>query len=345
MCAGQDLIKQGGVYVCLNCGTKYTTEEAQKLMVEIQGSVKVDRSTELTNLRTLATRALNERNLANAQKYFEQILLLDPDSWDANIFSSIYAAQNSTTPQIHARAVIGRLSTSLPRLKTDVNSNDYESWLTIIKDDLIQLANKLYNISSNEFAAIVNDSKGKYQSSAQKQQTQDRVKNASMVFDNAVLILTTFGDIVESEFGPQYSSIAVSAYKHSVELYRCVQGISGVSLNDEKTEQLNKIVAKIQQHEPDYQQPKRGCYVATSVYGSYDCPQVWTLRRYRDYTLAETCLGRLFIRTYYAVSPTIVKWFGNAAWFKRIWRKRLDKMVAKLNSQGVEDTPYNDRMW
>ena len=27
-----------------------------------------------------------------------------------------------------------------------------------------------------------------------------------------------------------------------------------------------------------------GCYVATAVYGSYDCPQVWTLRRYRDYT-------------------------------------------------------------
>ena len=39
-----------------------------------------------------------------------------------------------------------------------------------------------------------------------------------------------------------------------------------------------------------------GCYVATAVYGSYDCPQVWTLRRYRDYTLAETWYGRAFIR-------------------------------------------------
>ncbi|NLX93020.1 MAG: hypothetical protein GXZ02_03995, partial [Clostridiales bacterium] len=38
-----------------------------------------------------------------------------------------------------------------------------------------------------------------------------------------------------------------------------------------------------------------GCYVATAVYGSYDCPQVWTLRRYRDYTLAETWYGRAFI--------------------------------------------------
>ena len=33
-----------------------------------------------------------------------------------------------------------------------------------------------------------------------------------------------------------------------------------------------------------------GCYVATCVYGSYDCPQVWTLRRFRDNTLAETMI-------------------------------------------------------
>lgn len=29
---------------------------------------------------------------------------------------------------------------------------------------------------------------------------------------------------------------------------------------------------------------RKGCYVATCVYGSYDCPEVWTLRRFRDYS-------------------------------------------------------------
>lgn len=38
---------------------------------------------------------------------------------------------------------------------------------------------------------------------------------------------------------------------------------------------------------------KRGCYVATAVYGSYDCPEVWTLRRFRDERLAQTWNGRL----------------------------------------------------
>lgn len=88
-----------------------------------------------------------------------------------------------------------------------------------------------------------------------------------------------------------------------------------------------------------------GCYVATAVYGSYDCPQVWTLRRYRDYTLAETWYGRAFIRTYYAISPTLVKWFGHTEWFKKMWKGKLDRMVANLNAEGVEDTPYMDQEW
>lgn len=88
-----------------------------------------------------------------------------------------------------------------------------------------------------------------------------------------------------------------------------------------------------------------GCYVATCVYGSYDCPQVWTLRRYRDNTLGSTWYGRAFIRTYYTISPTLVRLFGNKKSFKRFWKNRLDKMISKLNSQGVENTPYNDKNW
>lgn len=91
--------------------------------------------------------------------------------------------------------------------------------------------------------------------------------------------------------------------------------------------------------------PSGGCYVATAVYGSYDCPEVWTLRRYRDETLAKTWYGRAFIHTYYAISPTLVKWFGDTAWFKTLWRKPLDRMVETLNAEGVANTPYQDTVW
>lgn len=88
-----------------------------------------------------------------------------------------------------------------------------------------------------------------------------------------------------------------------------------------------------------------GCYVATCVYGTYDCPEVWTLRRYRDDTLGLSWYGRLFVRVYYTVSPTLVKWFGETRWFKRLWRGRLDRMVKKLQDKGVESTPYKDKIW
>lgn len=37
---------------------------------------------------------------------------------------------------------------------------------------------------------------------------------------------------------------------------------------------------------------KSGCYVATYVYGTYDCPELWVLRRWRDERLAESAQGR-----------------------------------------------------
>lgn len=88
-----------------------------------------------------------------------------------------------------------------------------------------------------------------------------------------------------------------------------------------------------------------GCYIASCVYGSYDCPQVWILRRYRDNHLGSSWFGKLFIKIYYAVSPTLVKLFGKTKWFKTIWKKYLDKKVEKLRKAGYESTPYNDRKW
>ncbi len=121
----------------------------------------------------------------------------------------------------------------------------------------------------------------------------------------------------------------------------------GVALynKDTDSEIAKMILEKYPNLKKGEAEKKGGCYVATAVYGSYDCPQVWTLRRFRDYTLAKTWYGRAFIRTYYAISPTLVKWFGKTEWFKKMWQGKLDRMVAKLQSEGVESTPYEDHEW
>ena len=87
---------------------------------------------------------------------------------------------------------------------------------------------------------------------------------------------------------------------------------------------------------------KQGCYVATAVYGSYDCPEVWTLRRFRDFTLRKSMAGRSFIKVYYAISPTLVKWFGNAPAFNALTKGPLDALTRALQKKGFSDTPYQD---
>jgi hypothetical protein len=79
-----------------------------------------------------------------------------------------------------------------------------------------------------------------------------------------------------------------------------------------------------------HKKQSEGCYIATAVYGSYDCPEVWVLRRFRDDRLAKTAAGRAFIAAYYAVSPTLVKWFGNTKWFQAMWKTVLDSMIQRL---------------
>lgn len=88
---------------------------------------------------------------------------------------------------------------------------------------------------------------------------------------------------------------------------------------------------------------KKGCYIASCIYGSYNCPEVWTLRRFRDNTLDTKWYGRLFIKIYYAVSPTIVSMFGNAKWFRKVCKIILDNTVAHLQNKGVECSIYEDK--
>ena len=37
MCGSTDLVKEGGVFVCQTCGTKYSVEEARKMMISGTG--------------------------------------------------------------------------------------------------------------------------------------------------------------------------------------------------------------------------------------------------------------------------------------------------------------------
>ncbi len=184
------------------------------------------------------------------------------------------------------------------------------------------------------------------------------------VLNNSISVINDYYEVTDEEKEAVLTKISDAIIKmFSVNYVYTTQVGAAVGGNRWQKDILNKtknaFITELKQiaekHDDAYiqelitkmngQQTAGGCYVATAVYGSYDCPQVWTLRRYRDDTLAETWYGRAFIRTYYAISPTLVKCFGHTEWFKKMWKGKLDRMVANLNAEGVEDTPYEDRNW
>ncbi len=85
---------------------------------------------------------------------------------------------------------------------------------------------------------------------------------------------------------------------------------------------------------------KKACYVATAVYGSYDTPEVWVLRRLRDQFLARAVLGRAFIAAYYWISPRLLRRDGRL--LVRLAAGPIAALVAYLRRHGVPDTPYED---
>lgn len=107
-------------------------------------------------------------------------------------------------------------------------------------------------------------------------------------------------------------------------------------------EEKNLAAGYIKEHRAPDPNKKGGCYIATCVYGSYDCPEVWTLRRYRDRYLAQCTLGKLFIRVYYCISPRIVWLFGCTKWFHYFNKSILDRVIRKLHDTGFSDNPYFD---
>ena len=81
MCGGRDLIKNEGVFVCQNCGAKYSVEDAKKMMVE--GTVTVDRSTDINNLLIRAKQFEERGDYGKADEYYNKVLDLDPSNEEA----------------------------------------------------------------------------------------------------------------------------------------------------------------------------------------------------------------------------------------------------------------------
>lgn len=341
MCGGTDLIKDGGVFVCQTCGCKYTIEEAKRMMIEgtvdVQGTVKVDNTAFVEKYLANARRAKQKEDWEEVEKYYNMVEQNDPSNIEAIFYSAYGKARLSMVDSdIYKRQQI-----------CDVFCN----CISVVDDN--------YNVEKSEenqkiVAQMHADLFAMYGTNFVYTQKTDGYGNKTdntgetyfLFAKMAISFIESVENIIKVDDQIIYWKIIYEQRKYLVGN----KGITVAARNENRAKAL-EVGNKIHEMDPSFEVETiaevqaGGCYVATAVYGSYDCPQVWTLRRYRDYTLAETWYGRAFIRTYYAISPTLVKWFGHTDWFKNMWKGKLDRMVTDLQDKGVESTPYEDREW
>ena len=342
MCGSNDVIKKDGLYVCQHCGTKYDPEEAKKLMVE----VKIDNSAKIQNLYQLARRAYQDKNYEEAAKYYSQITVDVPNDWEAYFFSVFCKQSTCKVAEIPlAASTIANCLDSTAELienSTDMDKIAKQQAFLDITKAIDDFGATILYAAANAYA---------------KPPFTDFAKESLHNCIRESMLLRIKGcSITDVGINGKHTDTYCNVCKDAIEMNNSYKSTVGDVLTKQERDYLRASVKDVN---PNFVMPEDsvgqtsdtnkkssgGCYVATAVYGSYDCPQVWTLRRYRDYTLAESWFGRLFITLYYAISPTLVKWFGGTEWFKNLWKPQLDRMVRRLNVEGVADTPYLDREW
>ena len=367
LCGSQDIVKEGEYFVCQHCGTKYSLETAKQMM--FGGTVTVDNSNQVQNYLTLAKREREKGK--RGDDYIWKVLELDPNNIEALEMKAIDEAydnghnlsQYCDTAEVDAlfklldedgkADIVKKLETAL--------HNGISDWSSGMLSKVTSFAGVLtLNGYKSEHPPIIDNyiSKDLPYWNSLGLNTEDIPE----IFAQTIYkICHRFkGKHPNSETG-SYSDIhgayhiptllrAAAAWTQSTELKRDIYMLLLSFANQNRDmKEMRSAQKELDAIDPDWKKKQQssnsGCYVATAVYGSYDCPEVWTLRRFRDYDLAETWYGRAFIRTYYAISPAIVNWFGKAEWFSYMWRPVLDRMVRSLKAKGYEDTPYNDRNW
>ncbi|MBR2974341.1 MAG: TFIIB-type zinc finger domain-containing protein [Clostridia bacterium] len=305
MCGNTDLIKQDGYFVCQYCGCKYTVEEARKLMIE--GVVEVQGTVKVDNS------AFIEKSLKNARRALEK------EDWEE--VEKYYNLVEQNCPD-NIEAVF--FSSYGKAMSTIVRAFD-ENIRTTCENACSTLKRSI-SVISEHYQKTIENKKSVLGKISKAVSRMYEIPKAICEAHSAPLAKLKPAEWLQNEVDNIRDCVA----KEFEELYKMSNEGYIQSLIDEIRSNTFK---------------SGGCYVATCVYGSYDCPQVWTLRRYRDDTLGTTWYGRAFIKLYYAVSPTLVKWFGETKWFKKMWRGTLDRMVSKLQDKGVESTPYQDKEW
>lgn len=232
MCGGTDLIKQDGVFVCQNCGMKYSVEEAKKMMVE--GTVKVDNSDRVRNYYELARTAKSEDDSSTAAKYYALIMEEVPDSWEAKFYSTYYEAMECKVREAYSMCV--KLEKNAHSVLSAIkNSEPTEKQVDLV----LEVADKM-----NEIALMFHNGNS---------------EDATEEVPNLLLI---WGDQLEEKFIdiPEITDQAATFWENALTVIIDTYGTGDKDIDSK----ISEYAAKIKKYHKDYEPPKSNLTYHTS---------------------------------------------------------------------------------
>ena len=351
MCNSTDIIKENGIFKCQHCGTKYTTEETRKLIVEIDSPIKIAGISNIDTLLNNANTFLKLQEWNEARKCYKEITAKYPDDvrgWWGTVKYALtvnpYSIAGSEYQNALKNAILlsegnqdfyyNQINNTLYNYIPEQvvydgwplrgrTSEDFVIGWAKVKDisffsEGLKNAEKVNKYKIEDICRVIEcDALQKYYDSHNKEQ----YTLSSFRFINGYTVILCYSTCAKAYIGD-------TPYGECFIVYPLKKKICG---------DFDKLIAEANLSE------KKGCYIATSIYGSYDCPQVWVLRRFRDNKLSKSWYGRAFIRLYYAVSPKLVMRYGQSKWFRKICKSKLDALVKRFHNQGIADTYYEDK--
>lgn len=193
---------------CSYCGSKVKLEEAKKLT--IQGTVKVDSSDELANLYQIARRAKDADNSSNAAKYYEMILVKDPNSWEANFYTVYFKALSCKIGEIFGEAnnVNNCIAPVFDLIKKNVKDSKKQ------QDAVVEVVNRSLNIAQMLYNAALNHFK-------QFMSVQGQADESANALYASGKIAYTVGDALKSNFDNSvYKKLIIKAWTQGIDCNR-----------------------------------------------------------------------------------------------------------------------------
>lgn len=141
MCGGIDLVKQDGLYVCQNCGCKYSTEEERKLF-EITCKVEVDGSSACEQLLEKGNTYLKLEDYRSAQDTFKEFISTYPhkrigyEKYFTAISENFAKYFVYNLADSHTKAEINNIIEKLKKIDDERDTYDAKSFLKKIEDYL-----------------------------------------------------------------------------------------------------------------------------------------------------------------------------------------------------------------